>query len=290
MYAWLPFYRSRHRQQLFDAHNDRWVARNDERATAHAETEDMLLRYLEREAPKEYLEALKPKYRESRPCVSSHRIVLTGIAALGCKRPAYDAGWLRALHRPNVTLNASGIREISSDGVVSHDGEHWSADVIIWATGSDVARHGVGLNVGLYGEDGVELKQFWEEIGGPQSYLGLAVPGVSTRPSPFWRTLIKPRQFPNYFITLGPNAIAGSWGFTIGNQTSMIARVCRDMLRYDIGSLQPRRDVFEEHNEQVQAALKDSTMNSAECVNWWRMDGNGRPSVPNPLDAGEHRR
>ncbi len=27
-------------------------------------------------------------------------------------------------------------------------------------------------------------------------------------------------QFPNYFMVLGPNAVAGSWGYTIGNQVS----------------------------------------------------------------------
>lgn len=65
LYAWLPFYRARHRRQLFDAHDDRWRARNDGRAVGHVETEEMLLAYLEREAPKEYLEALRPRYRES---------------------------------------------------------------------------------------------------------------------------------------------------------------------------------------------------------------------------------
>jgi hypothetical protein len=36
-------------------------------------------------------------------------------------------------------------------------------------------------------------------------------------------------QFPNYFMALGPNAVAGSWGFTIGNQTATIARIVREV-------------------------------------------------------------
>ena len=71
----------------------------------------------------------------------------------------------------------------------------------MFATGSNVAEHGLDLNVELYGEDGVELRSYWESIDGPQSYLGLSVP-----------------KFPNYFMVVGPNAIAGSWGYTIGNQ------------------------------------------------------------------------
>jgi cation diffusion facilitator CzcD-associated flavoprotein CzcO len=106
------------------------------------------------------------------------------IAALGCKRPAYDAGWLTSLHLPNVTLNSVGIASITETSIIDTTGKEFQADVIVFATGSDVARHGVGLNVGLYGEDGVELKEFWKEIGGPQSYRGLAVPGVSSESQP----------------------------------------------------------------------------------------------------------
>jgi hypothetical protein len=61
---------------------------------------------------------------------------------------------------------------------VNTDGTTFKPDIIIYATGSDVARQGVGLNVGLKGQDGVELKEYWESIGGPQSYQGVAIPGV----------------------------------------------------------------------------------------------------------------
>jgi hypothetical protein len=66
----------------------------------------------------------------------------------------------------------------------------------------------------------------------------------------------------------------------------VIARLIKEMVTYDIGSLQPRLEVFEEHNRDIQEALATSTMNSKACVNWWRVGGQGRPSVPNPLDAG----
>jgi hypothetical protein len=206
---------------------------------------------------------------------------------------------------PNVTLNSVGIASITETSIIDTTGKEFQADVIVFATGSDVARHGVGLNVGLYGEEGVELKEFWKEIGGPQSYRGLAVPGVSpeSQPGPnldiptshtdwhsasflIWFNLENP-QFPNYFMTLGPNAIAGSWGYTIGNQTTVIARLIKEMLDFGIGSLQPERSYFDAHNAEIQEQLDGSTMNSQACSNWWRIGGRGRLSVPNPLDASE---
>lgn len=88
-------------------------------------------------------------------------------------------------------------------------------------------------------------------------------------------------------MTLGPNAIAGSWGYTIGNQTTVIARLIREMLDLGIGSLQPDRSYFDAHNAEIQEKLDGSTMNSQACSNWWRIGGRGRLSVPNPLDASK---
>lgn len=86
-------------------------------------------------------------------------------------------------------------------------------------------------------------------------------------------------------MTLGPNAIAGSWGYTIGNQTTVIARLVKEMYEFGIGSLQPDRHQFDKHNDEIQDQLDNSTMNSKACSNWWRIGGQGRLSVPNPLDA-----
>jgi len=57
------------------------------------------------------------------------------------------------------------------------------------------------------------------------------------------------------------------------------------MVDYNIGSLQPDRTIFDEHNREIQDELEQSTMNSSACVSWWKIGGGGRLSVPNPLDA-----
>ena len=65
MYSWIPGARLYHRYQLFIAHNDRWKTRNAEDADGHDETEQVLLDYLRKTAPADYLDALTPRYRES---------------------------------------------------------------------------------------------------------------------------------------------------------------------------------------------------------------------------------
>jgi hypothetical protein len=164
-------------------HNKRWTARNYVDGKGHDQLEDQLLDYLAKNAPPEYLDALTPRYREYLD-KGRHRKRQADVEsavrpALGCKRPAFDQGWLASLHKPNVHLTSSPIERITADGIVTKDGVETPVDIIVFATGSDVARHGVGLNVGLYGEDGLELRSYWESLDGPEAYFGLAVPKVS---------------------------------------------------------------------------------------------------------------
>ncbi len=112
-----------------------------------------------------------------------------------------------------------------------------------------MGRHGLGLNVGLHGEEGKELREYWEEIGGPQSFKGVAVV------SPFRRGRVRVKSvqltefslalqpgFPNVFHVIGPNAICIAWGWTIGNQSTFIARLVKE-----VGSLAVMDSIRSEH-------------------------------------------
>lgn len=122
--------------------------------------ETYLTSYLKKEAPAKYLSILTPSY------------------PFGCKRPAHDQGWLRALHRDNVELVGNKITEVVEHGLVTEDGTHRQFDVVIYATGCDVAETGVGLNENVKGEAGLELREHWKSIGGPQAYRSTALPKV----------------------------------------------------------------------------------------------------------------
>lgn len=92
---------------------------------------------------------------------------------------AYNAQWLESLHLPNVHLTATPITAVTPKGLLTKDGVEHELDVIVWATGFDVSRTGVGLNQDVKGEEeGKDLKQVWEEKEGAEAFLSVAVPKV----------------------------------------------------------------------------------------------------------------
>ncbi|ORY91546.1 hypothetical protein BCR35DRAFT_340447 [Leucosporidium creatinivorum] len=206
--------------------------------------EKALLKYLSAEAPPQYLELLRPSY------------------PLGCKRVALDLDWLKSLHRDNVHLVKEKLVSVNEEGLVTAEGTIHPFDVIIFATGADVAQHGLGLNIGLKGEGGVELREYWKSLGGPQAYLGVAVP-----------------SFPNNFAVIGPNAASTSWGFTIGVKTLFIARLVKGLVDNNLSSIQPKQEPFERSNAEIRAKLAASTTNSLLCSNWFRVGGKGLHTV-----------
>jgi cyclohexanone monooxygenase len=107
---------------------------------------------------------------------------------IGAKRLCQDEGYFATFNREDVTLvdiRSAPIEEITPDGVRTADAEY-ELDVIVFATGFD-ALTGALLAIDIRGRDGLTLTEAW--LGGPRSYLGLAVAG-----------------FPNLFTITGPGS------------------------------------------------------------------------------------
>lgn len=119
-----------------------------------------------------------------RPAVSRRtiaRALTRTTTALDCKRVGYDAGWLASFRRPNVELVSSAITAVTENGIETADGKTFDVDVIVWATGFQVTETGVGLNHGVYGEDGIELSEKYKAHGGAYGFLGVGLPEVRSR-------------------------------------------------------------------------------------------------------------
>ena len=112
-----------------------------------------------------------------------------------CTRMLVDNNWCTMMLEENVTLINSRAKEIGKNEVFGPNGEAVPADVIIYATGFQSTRF-CTASLKVFGKGGVELSEDWGLE--PTAYLGL------TRPN-----------FPNFFMTYGPNTNVSSGGSII---------------------------------------------------------------------------
>lgn len=102
------------------------------------------------------------------------------------KRLTLDNGWFDALKRDNVKLEQEKIVAVTPTGLKMADGREIEVDVLLCATGFDVANMMGKLEI--LGRGGRSLRDEWG-YEDPRSYLGVTAPG-----------------YPNYFMTVGPNS------------------------------------------------------------------------------------
>jgi cation diffusion facilitator CzcD-associated flavoprotein CzcO len=77
----------------------------------------------------------------------------------GCKRVLVTSDWYPALQKPNVKLITNRIKEVKSNSIVTHDGDEYPVDIIIWSTGFETQKFGVPV----YGINGCSLQEQWSE-------------------------------------------------------------------------------------------------------------------------------
>lgn len=194
--------------------------------------------------------------------------VLPDYPATG-KRTLQDNGsWLRTLRRDNVELVRTPIQRIAPDGVVTADGAHHPADVIVYATGF---RHtDVLWPMTITGRDGIDLHSLWGRR--PYAYLGVTVPG-----------------FPNLFVLYGPGAHLAHGGSLIFNselQMRYIDSCLAELINTGLRSIEPTTQAAETWHRRTQAeiakmvwahpAVRHSYFKNADgeihTVSPWRLD------------------
>lgn len=152
------------------------------------------------------------------------------------KRILLDNNWFKTLTRPDVELVTDAIDHFDRDGIVTADGEHRPADIIVIATGFKVTEMAARLNIS--GRDDKNLREAWGNDN-PTAFLGLTVP-----------------DFPNFFCMLGPNsgpAHGGSVIFQSECQSRYISACLADMIEHDVAAIDVRHDVLEDYVRKVDA-------------------------------------
>ncbi|KXJ91617.1 cyclohexanone monooxygenase [Microdochium bolleyi] len=179
--------------------------------------------------------------------------------AVGCRRLTPGDGYLEALVEPNVDFTFSHIQSIDEKGITTADGAYTEVDMIICATGFDMAWT---PHFKLQGRDGVDIKDLWSPI--PNCYLGLAAP-----------------RMPNYFVMNGPRGNLGNGTVLpcLETQLEYVIAAVKKMQSDRIKVLEVKETVTSHLNEYVDAWCETSVF-SAPCRSWYKNNTtDGKPMV-----------
>ncbi|MGA4544130.1 flavin-containing monooxygenase [Uniformispora flossi] len=180
------------------------------------------------------------------------------------KRILRDSNWYRMLKRDHVDLITDPITRVTADAVVTADGRETAADVLILATGYQVLPM-LG-QIEVTGRGGTPLADVWGHDN-PRAHLGTTVPG-----------------FPNLFVLAGPNSAPNHGAGVNILAESQIHYIigCLDLLRErEARALEPRQDVHDAYNEQVDKALEGRVWSHPSVRSYYR-NSTGRVVVSCP--------
>lgn len=180
------------------------------------------------------------------------------------KRMLRDAYWFEMLKRDNVELVDGGIREITEKGVVDKDGVLHEVDVIVMATGFNANK--ILWPMEIRGRTGKTIRDIWGDQD-PRAYLGISVP-----------------EFPNLFVTFGPNtnlAHGGSAVFHFECQVNFIVKAMRALIESDADAIEVKRDVHDDFNRLVDEKCRNMVWSHPGVDSWYK-NKSGRVTVTSP--------
>jgi cation diffusion facilitator CzcD-associated flavoprotein CzcO len=171
---------------------------------------------------------------------------------LGCKRILLSDDFLETMQAEHVFLNTSGIARVEGREIVTNDGARVAVDCIVYATGFKSHDFLPGMTV--IGRGGRDLKRDWEAAGGPNAYLGIAVPG-----------------YPNFFMTYGPNTNLGhnSIVFMLECQTRWILKLIRNARRRGKRTAEVTEAALAAFNRELERDLAKTAW-AGSCSSWYK--------------------
>lgn len=179
------------------------------------------------------------------------------------KRIIKDPGYLETLKKPHVSLHNGVIEKLTRDSVVISDGTEFTCDVLILATGFQV-EYLSSLNI--VGRDGVTLRDQWGLD--PKAYLGVTVP-----------------NFPNFFVTVGPNSAANHGGGhnLVGEEHVHYLMECLDrMTRENLHSIAPTEEATATYSADIDERLDKTVWQHGGTAHGYYRNAAGRARIQNP--------
>jgi 4-hydroxyacetophenone monooxygenase len=190
---------------------------------------------------------------------------LTPDSPVFSKRIVLDANWLPMFMRDNVSLETAGIARIVPEGIETVDGKLHPLDMIIFATGYNLARMTGSLEI--IGRDGRSLSEEWGDED-PSGYFGLMVPG-----------------YPNYFHTNGPNS-GPNHGAGVNLLSEAQINYILECLDYQVETgataMEPTEEARQAFNDRVQAQMPNMIWTHPKSKTYYK-NSKGRVIVSWPF-------
>ncbi|PVH93519.1 FAD/NAD(P)-binding domain-containing protein [Periconia macrospinosa] len=201
-----------------------------------------------------------------------YHTMMTPDYPYGCKRRVFDSDWLMSMNKPNFALENRKITAVHEQGLTlgapynkstdNTNEKNIPADVIILANGFEATRWLHPLSV--VGRNGSSLQDTWNQRGGPQAYMGIAIDG-----------------FPNFFIAMGPNSANGTHSLilTSENMAIYIAKTIRPLLEGDVTTIEVKKEAVSSWTQEIKQGLLKTVF--VGCTSWY-MDKEGYNSTLYP--------
>ncbi|KAI9368961.1 cyclohexanone monooxygenase [Aspergillus egyptiacus] len=171
----------------------------------------------------------------------------------GCRRPTPGDGFLEALVEDNVRVVTDTIARFTEKGIQLKDGQNLEFDVIICATGFDVA---FAPHFTVTGLEGRTMREEWSES--PNVYLSMATP-----------------HFPNFFFIGGPtgNWAQGSVLITHEVQAEYALQCAAKISAENLHSLTPKQGVTTQWRRHVDTWHDANSVWAEPCPSWMKYNG-----------------
>jgi cation diffusion facilitator CzcD-associated flavoprotein CzcO len=169
---------------------------------------------------------------------------------VGCKRVVISDDYYPALLRENVSVETTGIKQITKSGIETQDGQVHEFDSIVYGTGFASTEFLAPLDV--EGSQGVNLNDAWKD--GAEAYLGITMP-----------------NFPNFFMLYGPNTNLGhnSIIFMIECQVNYVLSCLDKMEAQNATSMDLKPAAMAEFADFLKARM-DTSVFVKECNSWYK--------------------
>ena len=246
IYKYVPFIRKRYRASVMDFREYVFDAISDSQSKTHDIITNISKAHMLAQLPGDSNAALREKLTPNYP--------------FSCKRILVSDDYYPSMRHNGVVLETGSIAEITPTGVKVDNGSSYDVDLLVLATGFRTTQFMYPIQI--YGAGGYSLQEAWAE--GASAYLGITV-----------------QNLPNFAMLYGPNTNIAHNSLIVQIEAqslyinTLISAVLTSKYQGKTLRLEPKQEVMERFNREVQERLAHSNFANPNCTSWFK-DRNGR--------------